>query len=573
MKITRVLTIFWFISIIVLSGSYVLTMYHPSLVFDGTTFFLSIVICLMVLLGLRWAQAGDVPMLGVLSFFLLINYMPRLASYGFAPTVVSFPFPRLDLDEINMSLGYITLGVFACVAAILGSGRLHEYLTAQRRKEPPVCSPDANAMAASQQVAATDKSWRTNSWRTMARKLWTLFDSIPSSTLALGFLLYVAMDLYISAWLGVNPYNNVTEKSKFHYLWVGMRVLVGTDTAFALVFGTILLRLMKSKWEYFWLLLIGFAYLFLLTAAGSKAGILRIIIVIACFGLINFPVQRIRFRSYFLLIVTLVLMGPPNFMLGGYFRTWYQDKLQGTERAQGSISQVFQKIYVNRRPPKVVDRNEEPKTVVEPTRLETFIDFMMPMFNRLGEVDYPLFIISRTTQEQRGMKYLTGSYVVKSFINWLVPGTPFPDALVPTSRIIPILYRRGSENYVMSSFNSEPMSIWGGSFLYLGYFGGLLWIILATAGLNLAFRKSVESKNSDSKILGGFFLWALGLTFFQFFGFDHLFSLMVFLGIQAIVAVVYFRVLDYLSKRGPQLRWPTGLTSKIGNLIKSRSAV
>ena len=77
-------------------------------------------------------------------------------------------------------------------------------------------------------------------------------------------------------------------------------------------------------------------------------------------------------------------------------------------------------------------------------------------------------------------------YIVRSFLNLHLPGTPFLDEYYPSSMQLESIlqdgsYRVGDAVNLQESLNSQPFSIFGLALLFAGFFGPFLFFVLVVA--------------------------------------------------------------------------------------------
>lgn len=101
-----------------------------------------------------------------------------------------------------------------------------------------------------------------------------------------------------------------------------------------------------------------------------------------------------------------------------------------------------------------------------------------PVLNRLGWVlDYPVLIVTQEGDSEAKGKYMNLLCPTKNIINMLVPGNPFPEAKIMTSRVVDVIYRGAVEPSMYSRYFSEYWTLWGLAYVLFGWLGGLLPIL------------------------------------------------------------------------------------------------
>jgi hypothetical protein len=146
------------------------------------------------------------------------------------------------------------------------------------------------------------------------------------------------------------------------------------------------------------------------------------------------------------------------------------------------------------------------------------------------------------TNNEARQRYFTIKYTIMNVVNNL-PGTPFPEAEVGTSRLFGVIYREQAEGQVLQhGYFSEFYTAWGLSYLFFGRLGGL--IALALSGFLLAFFFSfVCKKQQEYPVMG---LWALvilpaSILFTQ--GLDHTLWLWMVTGVRMAVSAYILKII------------------------------
>jgi len=80
----------------------------------------------------------------------------------------------------------------------------------------------------------------------------------------------------------------------------------------------------------------------------------------------------------------------------------------------------------------------------------------------MGVLDYAIQITTEPGDSIALAKYMNFSYMAKSIVNSALPGMPYLEAPLSTSRVINIIYRNYDERHVLNSgYFSEYWTIWG----------------------------------------------------------------------------------------------------------------
>lgn len=232
------------------------------------------------------------------------------------------------------------------------------------------------------------------------------------------------------------------------------------DNAYVLFFSALLLIAINNKsfkraWV-LWIYSLVFLYqLAILTVFGSKASVLVLMVEMVLFPLaISIQYKDsiiIGFSSRFLKM--LIIVAPILFLVVDNFRR---------NELEFSIIDTL-------------------NSIADPV---IFLANIKNIFQRLcwGMLDQYFIIFNRLyngilTEDNI---YIFIQYLFKSSVNLLYPGTPFPDAIAPTSEIFPMLMD-GSEydsvvsnkSELLSIYNSQPYGLYGILLILFKYFAPL----------------------------------------------------------------------------------------------------
>lgn len=204
------------------------------------------------------------------------------------------------------------------------------------------------------------------------------------------------------------------------------------------------------------LFLIAFAsliYLLAMILGGSRVGLFRMVFMVLIVVTVFDLRYDINVRKVSLMIVGLLVAAFLIFNLGSAIRFHFTS----TNESKLTIKEVF------------------PEGV---------------HFGILNRLSSPFHSAIQTTvippDETARKKYFTVEYAVKNFIN-NVPGTPYPEAELSTSRVYGVLYRGVSEEYIAGhGIFTEFYTVWGLSVLFLGKTMAPAAMILVGVLLSLA---------------------------------------------------------------------------------------
>lgn len=444
-------------------------------------------------MAVRLSSNNTFPVIVVPTVTLHIYYFPRIAAYLLFPNVLTTPFAdffsRIKSPQLNEVLQFIFFGLAAVfIGLFLGDFLCQRFLK---------------------------KKLAGGLFQTIQK---TMQIQLSAKFLIASFALWCVLDLFFERWIGLNLFDP-NYKGQFRTFWVGLKVFFGVDTCFFVVFSYLFFEWKKNKRGLAVLLFLAFLYLTMLTAGGSKGGVLRVDQILVLLLAFAYPASRIPFKAYLGIAVASILLGVITFYAGTAFR----NKGLGA----GDISGIYDSIYAH-------DARRFDSDSISGPMLK-----MLPILNRLGEIDYPVYMISAKVPAHLEEKFLSISYLLKSLVNMLAPGEPFPESSVSTNRLVPVLFRGVAVESVASAFNSEPWSIWTVTKLYLGTPLALLFLLVSATGFQMLIYILVSIGIPDQPIVPAFILWSLGYVYFKCFGADHYVSLAIFLSLQLATVLIW----------------------------------
>lgn len=104
--------------------------------------------------------------------------------------------------------------------------------------------------------------------------------------------------------------------------------------------------------------------------------------------------------------------------------------------------------------------------------------------SRLNGLD-PIAVIAAGHSTDKA-RYVSVKNDIESFINIVVPGTPFPEAR-ERSKTFLIVYRGYPKEYLDQFYVTSMWTLWGDSYALFGFYGGLVWMFVLSAGVTMAF--------------------------------------------------------------------------------------
>ena len=267
---------------------------------------------------------------------------------------------------------------------------------------------------------------------------------------------------------------------------------------------------------------LGFFYLAVSILEGSRGGPIRLGLMVGMFLLAyegNFRTNLRKVVGFVLLIVLLEFMVYPIGTGVRYYRS-------GADDPGALVSKEFGFEERNLRGP--------------------LIGFAAAVGNRMGYLDYVVGILTKKGDKDELDRYMNFRYPLKVIINNVVLGSPFPEAEIMTSRVMPIVYRGRNERDVRESFLSEPWTIWGLAYVYFGWWWGLGALSIASICLQLGFLCIRDFLGPYGDYAGTYYLF--GSSFAGFFlnsGLDHWITIVFYFTLSSITAFVLLRVLSH----------------------------
>lgn len=469
------------------------TILGSSVLFDDISMFITICFTVCVIISLIIADKNTFPIISIIGSFLFLFYFPRLIFYIVLPKNIILPFhKKLTADEINNGLIYITFGYVSIVAGIIFFDKFF-------------------------------KKIKTKSQITL--KIPRYENNFSKKSILNVFFIIIAIDIFLNIYLAVNPYAGLNFGT-YHKLIMVFRTLTGNDTIFFISFGIFFYDYYENKKSLKSLIIICIIYWLDTILSGSKSGILRINQILLIIYVSKYNIKKIKIKYIGLIFLILAIMGPLTFYVSTSIRYIHIFKKSFISNFQ-EISNDIDNYVIE------IDNNRMSSNV--PEAIIPFIKIFFPIIDRLGTIDYTLYVLNLNRNDENVKYYLNFSYLSKSILNILLPGNPFHEARFNTSRIMPILFNNKDENYLdlPSSFNTNPWSSWGISYIYFGKIGGLFFLFIIFGFFQLLYLIIKEYSQSD--ILISLILFLTAVTFIGAMGLDTWITLLIFLIIQILV--------------------------------------
>jgi hypothetical protein len=186
------------------------------------------------------------------------------------------------------------------------------------------------------------------------------------------------------------------------------------------------------------------------------------------------------------------------------------------------------------------------------------IDYFYTVAARLNGLDPIATIVAGHGNDVK--KYVNLRNDVESFINIIVPGTPFP-AAIEMSKTFLIIYRGYPERYLEQRYVTSMWMLWGDCYAMFGFVGGLVWMFFICAIFAAGFALLVRSRFQGSvffRDLYLFFTYSLVVSF----GLDTFGATAVYYLIPVVVVLAICGVFNrYLS-------WPFQVPTAVRRVPK-----
>ncbi|MEN6374935.1 MAG: hypothetical protein ABFD75_09165 [Smithella sp.] len=473
----------------------------------------------------------------MIAIIFLIFIFPRIMMYMLTPAIVTFPFGK-DINRTTVFIGltYVLLGM-----ASLAIGQL-------------LYEKFMSKMFVSGTMASNSAS----------------FCQLP--LLAIVFLIFLIIQIYISCGLGISPYLLNARMSTF---WANtfvqlICVIIDADMLLLICFITILGRSDLSKTSR-WSFAIGIAtcYLFASAYLGSRGGSMRLLIILlavllACYG--NFRVSIYRILCVMSLLMVIGWVSFPFATMQrmksvAMYNTAAQELVDDKAKEDIEAKAKFKELFII----KAKKRVEESLLAETAENITTILNnnLIMALINskhildRIGVLDYAILVVTQSANTECKKRIMTIDYTFKSLIN-SVPGTPFPEAELNTSRLVSALFRPETpESYLkVSGYHSEPYTAWGLSFLFFGWWGGLL--ALGIVGAVLVALQDISRIGQWNIYRKALFFWIMPSIVILSMGVDHSIFLVFVEYLRLTVAlIILFALTALVSSRTDalMLKW------------------
>jgi len=385
--------------------------------FDEITVIISLGIGLVLFFAIRFSEKYLFQQIAVICFFFIVFLLPRIVTYLFMPAIVEWPFgDDINAETVNAGLLYVLIGTLLfIIGMIIADKFFRPYL------------PLSSAVV-----------WDDSYYSTKA--LVTLF------------LIVLAFTFYVQVGVGISPYGKMRVENN-NALFQLVKSVFEFDAAFFLVFSTLLFRnIIENKSKWISVIMVAFCYIFITGLAGSRSAILRIMTALTISFIVISDNFHFRIVKLCMTMFPLVMVGLMVFPLATLSRVI-------TFRKHHNYTFSFE------------------YTVTEMFDFQGLESVISSVLNRLGWVlDYAVLIVTQEGDPAANEKYMNLLYPTKNIINILLPGNPFPEAKIMTSRVIDVIYRGSQEPSMYSRYFSEFWTLWGLGYALFGWIEGLLVI-------------------------------------------------------------------------------------------------
>jgi hypothetical protein len=474
----------------------------PNYLFNGTTCLIVIYLLLFLILALKAADGYLFNQVAMMTIFFLIYFFPRLLMYLVRPDLVIFPFGEgIGFREVNHGLTCVLIGSFFIMIGFI----LAEYF-----------------------------------WR---RKF--IFQDVRSKedvphfrigVLLIIFFIVILIDWYIQYGLGVNMFFSLRAK-KYNILIQALHIITNIDMVFFIFFATVVPKIKKGNIAFWMTFLAVNFYILVLALYGSRITGIRVMLMLAVIMLSlknNFKTYLSRYVGIiaYLMIITLILY-PLTTQLRINLAPGYYFSL-GSDSFKKRLLVGF------------ISRDTRDGVQLY-NRLGDFIASAMRNF---AVVDFAVLVLTQKPNPTARKNFMNIAYVAKSTANALLPGDIFPEATLNTSRLVTVLFRGFSEEYVKThGYFSEYYSPWGIFFLIFGLWKSLFMLLISGFLINFAYWAIQLFCRRYRYYLGALFLLTFSYLFYANMGIDHWLSNSIILFVSATSALLLFYVFSSLVER------------------------
>lgn len=458
--------------------------------FDEITLLIGLCIGVVMIVAVRFSKGSLFEQIAVLTFFFLIFILPRIIAYSFAPEYIAFPFGEIK------------------EAAILNKGLLYVFLgTTLLLLGFFVAEKTSNTHVSKHHILSVDS---------------TRYSVV---ILLIAYFIPFFSDSFFGFIVNITPYGKM-QTDEYNTLVQLIRVFFSVDTAVLLV-AALLMTYKRSPRNIIAVLTVFICYIAFTALVGSRVGILRVFIIIFIVLVVLYGNFRFNLFKLVALLLVLAVFGSALYL----FAT--KNRLSIVASYHGEHNDTEQET---------MEAITSPKTLLN------------NITTRLAIIDYPIAIITQQGNQEKMEKYMNLTYSIKNIINFLVPGTIYYEAEIMTSRVIGIIYRGAPDVSMYSGYFSEYWTLWGLSYVYYGWTGGLIAIFLIGFFIHIAYSAIIiPFPNLYGFFLRLWFLYFVPMGIYGNMGIDSAFSTMLVMFLQTTMLYYIIQILSILKFRVPSL--------------------
>ena len=465
--------------------------------FDGNTELLGLCLGLVFLMSLNYCKESQFAHVAMVTVLFLLYMFPRILTYLLAPKIVAFPFGQnVGTDAINQGLSYILIGAVLLFAGSFAAGSVFQ--------------PQRTAMP-----------------ETSERPL-----DYPAVVFLIVLLLVLAVEFYISVWVGISPYGKLRAETGNTMLQF-MRLFTAIDTFFLVVAAICLLQKEVTMDKMVVTIIVGSVFFIVTAINGGRSAGLRILMVLLAIRLAG--AENFRFPLRKSAVFVGVVLGIS--VLAYPYATKRRVHIAYEENQSRQVPVSSLKVDPDEGKSAPASGTEESNIIMRSANLVT------TLLNRLGLMDYGILVVAKPGDLRAKDKYMNLMYAVKSILN-TVPGTIFKEAELNTSRVINIIYRGGDEEQAKVAYFAEFWTIWGLWFVVFGWWGGLVALFATGFVMEMIYSVGAEFFGVYKTYFRAWTLCILIPVVYFSMGIDHSFITVVVLGIQAVSMVVMLSVVN-----------------------------
>ena len=468
----------------------------PNSLFDWKTCLLSLSIVLFLGLIVKYSYSYLFVHNVIMAVFFSLFIIPRLIIYLIIPDMVNFSFGvAISNDQINIALFYMLVGTILISVGFWGGEWVNRRFLALKK---PISEP-----------------------------------AQYHSGVVLGiFLITVLVGWCIKNILGINFYANYASNNPgaHNYLVQSLLIVFNTDLIFFMTCAALLFRRVFKKNDLLILLFIIAVYLFIQAVNGSRGGGIRVPLMILMIILCLKGDFKVKFWRICIFLTIL---------FSSYFTWPFATQKRINAATEGHILATRGEV-VN-----ISSVHPDGSLLYnKPGKLFSAV------ISRLGVIDNAIIILSINAEPRAKAKYMTMSYAGKNIANLLLPGVLFEDAEINTSRVIPVLYRAFSDDYLnVGGYSSDFYTPWGVFFLVFGWWKGWFMLLVTAMSVHLMYSLVMRFGGKFRYYIGASYLLSVAYLFFANMGIDHwIASSAIILG-SGVIAIILFEIGEFILER------------------------